>query len=323
MIAVSTPELNRLAHAYAAIGVPEDQRDDTDLARALHIGDLRPQAQQKPLDDGDFNVAVPKRFAFRHIVGVQFYFAEDLFWIDGHVYYPNSGWGLTSISQVRFWEAKVDWQYGYRGVLSVTIGEVGSRRQSPTESHDGLGRRAGGRSREAREAYLAAGEECHHGQAAERRQGRGRRAVGPLRASHADGGPPGPRPVARGHRLRGSRGAEAVGQEDHPEPYVPLFISPPGQFAARPGSVDPDRGYTVEHGFVLAGHHMQTFTRLPCMESANESARHAVNAIIRHRKTAVDATHGKRATNARFHGSYCDVWSPRIGGIDDLQFLRD
>jgi hypothetical protein len=52
------------------------------------------------------------------------------------------------------------------------------------------------------------------------------------------------------------------------------------------------------------------------MEAANESARHAVNAILRHRKTA-------GATNNQFHGSFCDVWSPEDREVDDLQFFRD
>jgi hypothetical protein len=328
VIAVSTPELNRLAHKYAAairrgreLGLPEGLHVDTDLSRALHVGDLRPRDEQRPLTDGDFGHAVPKDFAFRHIVGVQFYFAEDLFWIDGHVYYPNTGWGLTSISQVRFWQAKVDWQYGYRGVLSVIIGDWNRVDDDPNEPK-------------------TAWDAVHQGGLAElawRTWRQVKAAITVKRRNDARDGDDG----------RSGRFARRTPTGDIPEPvlwhvdtdfagfvgrwpkkhhleseYVPLFISPPGQFASRPGSVDPDRGYTVEHGFVLAGHHMQTFTRLPCMESANESARHAVNAIIRHRKTAADVQ-GQRAKHAQFHGSFCDIWSPEDREVDDLQFLRD
>jgi hypothetical protein len=53
---------------------------------------------------------------------------------------------------------------------------------------------------------------------------------------------------------------------------------------------------------------MQTFTRLTTMEAANESARHAVNAIL-------EAT--------PFTGTRCQVWDPEKNEPADLQFLVD
>ncbi len=66
---------------------------------------------------------------------------------------------------------------------------------------------------------------------------------------------------------------------------TPYLVVRAGAFERWPGTVDPDqpqRGYDVEFGnLVCCGTHCQTFTRIGTMESANESARHATNGILR------------------------------------------
>jgi hypothetical protein len=88
----------------------------------------------------------------------------------------------------------------------------------------------------------------------------------------------------------------------------PLLINTPGTWKARPGSTD---GYElVFDRVVFAGTYMQTHTRLTTMEAANESARHAVNAIL-----------GAKADGPQ-RGNLCSIWSPEDNELDDLAFLK-
>ena len=67
---------------------------------------------------------------------------------------------------------------------------------------------------------------------------------------------------------------------------------------------------------MLAGYYTQTYTRIPSMEAANESARHAVNAILRDLEE-------KEAPGFRFRRTYCDIWNPEDREVDELRWLRD
>ncbi len=92
----------------------------------------------------------------------------------------------------------------------------------------------------------------------------------------------------------------------------PYLINRPGEWKLRPGRIDPKdqaRGYAMQNGrWVLAGTYMKTFTRLTTMESANESARHAVNAIL-------------RASGAP--GDRCKIWNPEEMELPDFVDLRE
>ena len=85
----------------------EDSSADKD-EKAIH------DAVGKPTLDGEL----------RHMVGIQYYFAEDLKWIKGHVSYPDADFRISSISQARFWADKHDWEHGHRGVLSVIVSKL-------------------------------------------------------------------------------------------------------------------------------------------------------------------------------------------------------
>src|SRR5207249_3636932 len=61
--------------------------------------------------------------------------------------------------------------------------------------------------------------------------------------------------------------------------------------------------------WVLAGTYLQTDTRVTSMESANESARHAVNALLEH---VLD-----------FHGDLCPTWDPERYEIADAARLKE
>jgi len=92
----------------------------------------------------------------------------------------------------------------------------------------------------------------------------------------------------------------------------PYLINRPGEWKLRPGRLhEPARrhdGYELQNGaWILAGTYMKTFTRLTTMESANESARHAVNAVL-------------NATRAP--GDRCMIWDPEEWELPDFAALR-
>jgi len=94
---------------------------------------------------------------------------------------------------------------------------------------------------------------------------------------------------------------------------TPYLINRPGEFRRRPGTLhDAQRrstGYTPQnHRWLLAGTYLKTFTRLTTMEAANESARHAVNAILHARQVQSDR---------------CMIWDPEACEIPDLAGLRE
>ena len=96
--------------------------------------------------------------------------------------------------------------------------------------------------------------------------------------------------------------------------HAPFFVALPGHFENRPG--DLEHGYRVDNGFVIAGQYTKTHTRLPCMEAANESGRHAVNAILQH---LIE----HKVKGHELHRSLCDIWNPEDREIDDLAFWKE
>lgn len=94
---------------------------------------------------------------------------------------------------------------------------------------------------------------------------------------------------------------------------APYLINRPREWRLRPGALregdDRHRGYALQNkSWVLAGTYMKTFTRLTTMEAANESARHAVNAILE---------------NLRAPGDRCMIWDPEEWELPDLDFLKE
>ena len=80
---------------------------------------------------------------------------------------------------------------------------------------------------------------------------------------------------------------------------------------------------------VFGGTYLRTFTRLTTMESANESARHAVNAILDHAASAAGIERGAPIELPRCAavpsgvGDYCPVWSWERFEFAELDFLKD
>jgi uncharacterized protein with NAD-binding domain and iron-sulfur cluster len=300
VLAVSADAARSLAEKYFDLENVSRVNDDvSDFARVLDVGGVADLggALTAPHPEGDF----------RHFAGIQFYFAEDVYWIDGHVYYPDSKWGLTSISQARFWQDKMDWEHGYRGILSVIIGkwdEPGDKIEKPAWH--------------CTPAELAEEVWDQIRKSIEGTRTRPGDAIGPFaRRTPWDGRLPEP---ILWHVDQNLAPRYAGGSVESYQNASPFYIARPGRFRSRPGNLKD--GYVVEHGFVFAGYYTQTYTRVPSMEAANESGRHAVNAILRHIHKKSSEQDGN-SDGYLFRRSYCDVWNPEDREIDDLQFLRD
>jgi hypothetical protein len=132
------------------------------------------------------------------------------------------------------------------------------------------------------------------------------------------------------------------------EPWDPL--RPPLSPEKLPSSTAlwqaPHGGYPVHWDkLVFAGTYLKTFTRMTTMESANESARHAVNAIIDHYLYKNDLVPLPTPAMARgpsipsmddrspikdtpeFRmtpiGEYCRIWDPEQSELAELGLLRE
>ena len=265
--------------------------------------------------------------------GVQYYFRHDLELGRGHVYYQDTPWGLSSISPLQFWRRRAELRdRGVLGILSVDIGDF--RRPSRY-----LGRPAYAARRDqiAEEVWRQMSESLRRGRDRGRVEGS---QVLPI-----------PHPVhfhIDDHLLFGLRGCTTL---------APFLVNQAGDWQRRPG-VEPwdpshpertsERGddphvWQAAHGgyqvhfdrLVFAGTYLRTFTRMTTMEAANESARHAVNAILDH-LTARGARlrlarKGESFTPPDFlttleetaiAGDYCKVWDPERHELDDLDFFK-
>ncbi len=204
-----------------------------------------------------------------HLSGVQFYFDSAHTFLPGHTVFPDSDWGLSAIFQPQFWARQLGWWHGYRGMLSVDIGDFHTASRT-------TGKTAWESTRDeiATEVW--------------------RQIRSTLPASD-----PIPEPFLY-HLDDNIEGEPGVGRRN----ATPFLINRTGEFRTRPG--EPG-GYAIHDGrVVFAGTYMQTYTRMTTMESANESGRHAVNAIL--------AAEG-------FRGDACLVVDPERHEFQDLRGL--
>jgi len=235
VLALPAQEIHRIAVQYMhKLGADFPHRD---LARAAQ------------LDLGNPRSCVPDG-ELRHFAGVQFYFEEDVLWLDGHAYYPDSPWNLTTISQARFWADRHDWEHGYRGIMSVIVG----RWDAPGTGNKKTAWEC------SREELIA---EVWY-QIKEGLEDTSKKFGGRL-----------PRPLYWHLDDFMKKG------EDIWINASPFQIERPGNFQRRPGELKDDDGYSVEQGIGLCGTYMKTHTRITTMEAANESGRHVTNAILR------------------------------------------
>jgi outer membrane protein OmpA-like peptidoglycan-associated protein len=248
----------------------------------------------RKLELGDPTVALPNG-ALQHISGVQYYFRGDIKFLPGHTVYPDSAWGLSSVFQPQFWATKRGWWDGYRGLLSVDIGDWYSPVKDPESRVCGRAAWHCTRKEIIEEVWRQIKKSIDLDKRIDRN---GKPLVEDPILAHLDenitfdSDPRTGRSVPKSNETR-------------------FFINDPGVFSQRPGelgSADAP-GYQVYYDkLLLAGTYMQTYFRLTTMEAANESARHAVNAIL---------------ANDGFGGDRCAIFDPEENEIDNLKYLVD
>jgi uncharacterized protein with NAD-binding domain and iron-sulfur cluster len=209
--------------------------------------------------------------------GIQFYLDRDIPVVHGHATFFDSPWALTAVSQKQFWPDVDLSGYGdgsVRGVLSVDISDWEA---------EGIVF--------GKPARACTAEEI-------------REEVWVQLATHWDD--------EVGAAFRAARvvdvhldpaitfGAHGADNEE------PLLVNTVGSWYDRPDAV------TAIPNFFLAGDFVRTYTDLATMESANESARRAVNGILR-------ATRSRRAPCPLWRLSEPILYAP-ARALDELRY---
>lgn len=277
----------------------------------------------------------------RHLCGVQFFFPANLQFGQEHTLYMESSWRLSSISQVHFWHRRPTGADGYRGIVSVDLGAMFRPLGRPLDGRDGEADTWAWnlpRATIAEEVFRDVADTIAANTLARRRKddhdtGRGNDALGdafspaqqalpfstvplrrrPPRAKNAAVGVPrqegtvAPLCYHFDQNVIFAPGGKGVAQN-----LSPYLINRPREWVKRPGklppSESPQRGYELQNrSWALAGTYMKTHTRLTTMEAANESARHAVNAILHDQKTL---------------GDRCMIWNPEDFELPELNDLK-
>lgn len=249
-----------------------------------------PVERAVPLISADILQAAPSLFSLAHLVkdvawmnGIQYYLNENISINNGHTIYSDSAWALTSISQIQFWgDYDISERYNgkVRGILSVDISDWLYTRYK------------GNLAAELAPDVVA------------------REVWEQIRDSLNVGG----KEVLRDDMLehwyldRDIKWSPSAGKWRE-EDKEPLLINNKNSWRLRPNES------TEISNFFLAGDYVRTNTDLATMEGANESARRAVNAIIR--------TSGVKAP-------FCKVWPLTESGYfqplkwwDKTRFFRN
>jgi uncharacterized protein with NAD-binding domain and iron-sulfur cluster len=184
------------------------------------------------------------------MVGIQFFLYEDVPLVRGHAFYPDSPWGLTSISQPQFWRDLGLFRRRYGGgdvggLISVDISDwetPGELVKKPARecTPDEIAREVWNQLAVALNSDVP-GEEILRDEL--------------LHSWHLD------------DELDFSAGLP-------PKNNARLLVHPPGSWAIRP------EARTEVPNLVLAADFVRTATDLATMEGANEAARRAVNALL-------------------------------------------
>ncbi|QSQ23446.1 NAD(P)-binding protein [Pyxidicoccus parkwayensis] len=286
---------------------------------------------------------------FQTLTGIQFFFPAAFRLAEGYIYFLDAPWGLSAINSQQYWAVPPTFdRNGYGAVLSVDIGNWFLEGQtSPADcSRDELAHAVWEQIRQATEL---------HGL--------------PLpNAAPYDFALPAPAWYTL-DRFIGFETDPTTRVERPKRNLAPYLIPIMGDWDNRPGTEpwDPLRpppppaqmplsaalwqaahgGYPVHwNKLVFAGTYLKTFTRMTTMEAANESARHAVNAIIDHYlfkhdlvphpappapvrnrilpllgdREVIKDTPEFRMTPI---GEYCHIWDPEQNELAELAPLRE
>jgi hypothetical protein len=274
---------------------------------------------------------------FQTLTGVQFFFDTLFETVQGRMYFGTSEWGLSSVAQTCYWTDRPNvHRDGYQTIVSVDIGNA-TRPSSVT----GKSFMASSPDEIATEVW--------------------RQMCDGLTGSLVDaaGSLPTPRWYAIDRSLVFDGDRMVANNTPYLVPIVNDWDNRPGGEPWKPGApgdptpnLEPDV-WQAGHGgawvhfqsLVFAGTYLKTFTRLTTMEAANESGRHAVNAIIDHwvwqRSSGADGRYGDgqqwvapEGDRGDFHtlpirqptpaGDYCyirDIEYDEVPALDSLRAL--
>lgn len=93
--------------------------------RRNNAGDVLPPNRNlhgRPVDHDDEGNETPARYPLRELSGIQYYFENHVRVGEGHSYFPDAPWGLSSISQLTYWRQRMSSRSAFLGQLSVDIG---------------------------------------------------------------------------------------------------------------------------------------------------------------------------------------------------------
>jgi len=192
------------------------------------------------------------------MVGIQYFLYEDVPLVRGHMFYPDSPWALTSISQPQFWrdlglfrELYGDGDVG--GLLSVDVSDWNTPGTLITKT----------------------ARQCTPQEVA--------REIWEQLKAALNGQSPGEE-ILRDDLLHSWHLDDDLDYTSGlpPQNKARLLVHPPGSWAMR-----PDAGTAIPN-LVLAGDYVRTYTDLASMEGANEAARRAVNVILQRAASAAD-----------------------------------
>ena len=329
---VSQDGYELLTHEHANAGLrPDfyvlalDLEQATKLIENVHASEEAPDFRAV----SRFFSAAQADDALKTMTGVQLFFDAKTSIGRGHMYFPFSELGLSSISQSEFWSTRGSFADGYFGVLSVDVCTV---------HEDGLSHWVKGEDPAAGDPFDWEGRALDDDEKdrlarfhltrsvwreIESRISEGDEVAAP-RCFHVD----------RAFTLKGNKN---------------LYLAcTPNLDAHRPGRVGDleavgrhEIRYSINHKrWVLCGAYMATHTRMTTMEAANESARHAVRAILKRlaqndadelpgarfegEHVAIDSPYNKIYNGASGSVVYDppDTWNPEEDEIEDLDLFR-
>lgn len=229
----------------------------------------------------------------RNFSGIQLFFSNETRLDPGHVYYPETRWGLSSISQIQFRTARPEYG-GFGGSLSIVLGQM----------HEGATALWPDSTRHIAEKIWGEVEPTIDGR---------------------DSSSFNPAWIWLDAELHRAGPDSAI--EYNASPY---FVNLKGEWSQRPGIETWKQGGhrypVIRDRVVVCGQLSPTHTRLGTMEASCESARHAVNALLRtHAIPPIEkplSWDAREWQATRASSRPCQVWNPEDFEVRDLDWMK-
>jgi hypothetical protein len=303
---------------------------------------------------------------FQTMSGIQFFFQKEFKLNDGYVYFNKAAWALTSINSAQFWQRRpTSARDGFVSLISVDLCDWNAKATRGPRIEKSAWECTGPQI--AMEVWRQIKHELKIAIAA--------KSPGEESYERWETGIP---PDPTWFHIDGNVqfGRKPHNQDLPIRNLTPYLVPIKGDWHNRPGAApwDPspsavnlppdypeasrrDGEWQAEHGgylvhwgkLVFAGVYLKTFTRMSTMEAANESGRHAANAIIdhylsRHPDLAPRPERGKKSARAEredddrieearhmksaiFYtatplGDYCKIWNPERWEMPDFVLAK-